>query len=1019
MFLQPLCLQFLRAALLVVGFAGGGAQAAISVVSTTHSAGMVTVTLNSTSAGTGYLTLLPAGQSCGSTAQTLAGQNSTGAAAYRKGSLVLAAGTDARYTVRNLAQASDYTLCATNGADDTSAAFSTTAMAAFGAASWEMVGGSGFSADSALHHSLSFAPDGSPYAAFADAGLGYKTRVMRFDGTAWGDVGSPVVSVGSAVYQSLSFAPDGTPYVAFGDDGNGNRTTVMRFDGADWINVGSPGFSAVAVSALSLAVAPDGTPYVAFRENGSGNKTTVMRFDGTAWATVGTAGFFTGQSDSTSLSFAPDGSPYLDFKDAGNGNKLVVMRFDGAAWEAVGGSGVSAAGVYDHSLSFAPDGAPHVGFSDVGNGYRATVMRFNGTAWANVGGPGFSSDTALAMSLSFAPDGSPYMAFIDRGNGDKLRVMRFNGTAWADAGDTALPQREARLSVAPDGSPYIAYTNGANRNRLMVMRLTGTAGAPTAVTGLAGGRQTTVGFTPASDGGSAVTHYTATATAGGAFCTATPPATSCVVQGLTPGVPYAFTVVATNGVGDSPASAASAPVVALAVVAGAPTAVTALAGNRQATVSFTPAADDGGSAVTRYTVTATPGGAFCTAAPPATSCVVAGLTPLVPHTFSVVATNGAGDSAASTDSAPVIPMRVPDSPTAVTVAVTGTQVEVGFTPPASDGASTITRYTVTATPGGASCTATPPATSCVFTGLTPGVSYTFVAVATNGVGNSVPSATSPPVTPQMVNDPAVPLPGNGGAGGSAAVVISGGPAGCTVVPGSVQFNATVPPEGSRNAGFPLGVFSFSATGCAGATLTVAITYPRSLAGLALQKFGPPATGQAARWFTPSVMALSNGDHTVTYQVTDNGEGDNDTTAGDIADPFAPMLLAPDGVGIPTLGEWGLLLMSCLLAACAMVVQSLKSNPDEHRMQPIEASHAQHLQHTAGRAHAHARLSSVSGQCSEIASDSRQRASSSSACCARSARMGEGLPLDQGSPGRMILAFSGEPGPVYEQIRQRG
>lgn len=122
---------------------------------------------------------------------------------------------------------------------------------------------------------------------------------------------------------------------------------------------------------------------------------------------------------------------------------------------------------------------------------------------------------------------------------------------------------------------------------------------------------------------------------------------------------------------------------------------------------------------------------------------------------------------------------------------------------------------------------------------------------------------------------------------------------------------------------------------------------------------------------------------MTYQVTDNGEGDNDTTAGDIADPFAPMLLAPDGVGIPTLGEWGLLLMSCLLAACAMVVQSLKSNPDEHRMQPIEASHAQHLQHTAGRAHAHARLSSVSGQCSEIASDSRQRASSSSACCARS------------------------------------
>lgn len=36
-----------------------------------------------------------------------------------------------------------------------------------------------------------------------------------------------------------------------------------------------------------------------------------------------------------------------------------------------------------------------------------------------------------------------------------------------------------------------------------------------------------------------------------------------------------------------------------------------------------------------------------------------------------------------------------------------------------------------------------------------------------------------------------------------------------------------------------------------------------------------------------------------------------------------------------------------------------------------------------------------------------------------ARMGEGLPLDRGSPGRVILAFSGEPGELYEDIRQRG
>lgn len=35
------------------------------------------------------------------------------------------------------------------------------------------------------------------------------------------------------------------------------------------------------------------------------------------------------------------------------------------------------------------------------------------------------------------------------------------------------------------------------------------------------------------------------------------------------------------------------------------------------------------------------------------------------------------------------------------------------------------------------------------------------------------------------------------------------------------------------------------------------------------------------------------------------------------------------------------------------------------------------------------------------------------------RVGEGLPLDKGSPGRVILAFSGEPGAVYEKIRRTG
>lgn len=35
------------------------------------------------------------------------------------------------------------------------------------------------------------------------------------------------------------------------------------------------------------------------------------------------------------------------------------------------------------------------------------------------------------------------------------------------------------------------------------------------------------------------------------------------------------------------------------------------------------------------------------------------------------------------------------------------------------------------------------------------------------------------------------------------------------------------------------------------------------------------------------------------------------------------------------------------------------------------------------------------------------------------RMGEVLPLEKGSPGRVLLAFSGEPGALYERIRREG
>jgi len=95
--------------------------------------------------------------------------------------------------------------------------------------------------------------------------------------------------------------------------------------------------------------------------------------------------------------------------------------------------------------------------------------------------------------------------------------------------------------------------------------------APTGVTATAVDQSSaTISWTaPTQTGGSAITGYTTTSSAGQSCQSST---TSCVISGLTTGTAYTFTVIATNAIGNSAASAASAsftiapPVVAPPVV---------------------------------------------------------------------------------------------------------------------------------------------------------------------------------------------------------------------------------------------------------------------------------------------------------------------------------------------------------------------------------------------------------------------------------------------------------------------
>ena len=361
-----------------------------------------------------------------------------------------------------------------------------------------------------------------------------------------------------------------------------------------------------AASAASNSIIPASPQTITFANPGTKNFGTSPTL--TASSSAGGGYVVTFTSSTTSVCTITSGG-VLTFITAGT----CTINADQA-----GDSSFLAAPQVSQSFSVSPvvPGAPTIGTAIAGDTQASVAF----VAPVNIGGSAITGYTVTVSPPDVAPINGASSPIVVTGltNG---QAYTFTVTADNVAGSS--PASAASNSITPAATQTITFAAPSAQN----FGTTPTLIATTDATGLT---PTFTSSTPA----------VCTITSGGALTFVT--AGTCTINADQAG----------NGT-YLPAPQVTRSFTVSAVVPGAPTIGTATAGNTQATVAFTAPASTGGSAITGYTVTASPGGATATGA--GSPVTFTGLINGTSYTFTVSATNGVGAGSPSAASNAVTP----------------------------------------------------------------------------------------------------------------------------------------------------------------------------------------------------------------------------------------------------------------------------------------------------------------------------------------------------------------------------
>jgi hypothetical protein len=507
-------------------------------------------------------------------------------------------------------------------------------------------------------------------------GVSYEFQVAGYNAVAEGDPSAPVQAVpvlspGTAVISSAVLG-SGSVTVSF----TAEATEARPVDGVRMLLAEGQG-AATAVASL-----PAGATTYAFTGLTPGTQYTVgvEPFHTRTGTPVGAAA----AAEATVITIGAPGSAPLLAGDYAQGDPTGVVL----AWSPLASTSAypvdgyniyrqsASSGVFELVAAASPATAATATVTGLATGVPAAFQvsasnaamglegpRSNTVTVTPIGAPGYphglaaepgDAQVVLSWAAPAGTGGSPVTGYSVQ--------RRLQGGAWETAASPAATT--ATVTGLANGSAYefhVAAVNAAGTGTysttVAATPLT-TPGAVTSLTAVASDRSVSLSWAaPAGDGGSPVTDYLVRVSSdGGAAWSLVDDgagtAAGTTVTGLANGTAYRFTVDAVNAAGTGTPSAVAGPVTPL-TVPGTPTGASAVAGNAQAAVSWTAPATDGGSAITGYAVTSSPGSLTC--ATTGLTCAVTGLANDTAYSFTVRAANAAGTGAPSSASGPVTP----------------------------------------------------------------------------------------------------------------------------------------------------------------------------------------------------------------------------------------------------------------------------------------------------------------------------------------------------------------------------